>query len=208
VPIPIKPFGKNPRKRRSRPEGGGLDSLRVGYLPAALPLVRFAIGRLLLLDDLVEALAPLREADAVGRTLLAALLDLVVLAEGLALTLGLTERLAPLFELRALDDLALRALETARPDLLLVAFARLLLELRRERRTDLFHPSARSARKEAGMFRIWSESSTESAAASARSARTSAITFDGRRARAAWTRLVSRTTNICRSGSIQIEVPV
>ena len=52
------------------------------------------------------------------------------------------------------------------------------------------------------------ESVTASAAASARSARTSLITFAGRRARAACTRFVSSTTNISRSGSIQSDVPV
>ena len=52
------------------------------------------------------------------------------------------------------------------------------------------------------------ESVTASAAASARSARTSLITLAGRRARAACTRFVSSTTNISRSGSIQSEVPV
>jgi hypothetical protein len=62
-----------------------------------------------------------------------------------------------------------------------------------------FQPTARSARKERGMLRMpWSESVTASAAASARSARTSLITFAGRRARAAWTRFVSSTTNISR----------
>ena len=49
---------------------------------------------------------------------------------------------------------------------------------------------------------------TAIAAASVRSARTSAITLAGWRARAAWTRFVSRTTNISRSGSIHNEVPV
>jgi hypothetical protein len=50
----------------------------------------------------------------------------------------------------------------------------------------LFHPSARSARNDRGMSRTpLRESVTASAAASDRSARTSAITFAGRRARAA-----------------------
>ena len=53
-----------------------------------------------------------------------------------------------------------------------------------------------------------SSSVTASAAASARSARTSLMTFAGRRALAAWTRLVRSTTNMSRSGSIQSDVPV
>ena len=75
--------------------------------------------------------------------------------------------------------------------LLEVALARVLFvdrELRDFRllRTDGFQPSARSARKDAGIRSTASPlSTTESAAASARSARTSAITLAGRRARAA-----------------------
>ena len=75
--------------------------------------------------------------------------------------------------------------------LLDAALARVLFvdrELRDLRllRTDGFQPSARSARNDAGMRSTASPlSTTESAAASARSARTSAITFAGRRARAA-----------------------
>ena len=72
-----------------------------------------------------------------------------------------------------------------------------------------FHPTARSARNDRGMSRMPRfESVTARAAASARSARTSLITFAGRRARAACTRFVSSTTNISRSGSIQSDVPV
>lgn len=72
-----------------------------------------------------------------------------------------------------------------------------------------FQPTARSARNDLGMLRMPRfESVTARAAASARSARTSLITFAGRRARAACTRFVSRTTNISRSGSIQSDVPV
>ena len=75
--------------------------------------------------------------------------------------------------------------------------------------TGRFQPTARSARNDAGMLRMPAcESVTASAAASARSARTSLITFAGRRAFAAWTRFVNSTTNISRSGSIQSEVPV
>jgi hypothetical protein len=72
---------------------------------------------------------------------------------------------------------------------------------------DLFHPISRSARNLSGMSRI-PPSTTASTAASDRSARTSAMTFPGCAARAAWTRLVSSTTNISRSGSIHIDVPV
>ena len=75
--------------------------------------------------------------------------------------------------------------------------------------STLFHPTMRSARKLAGMVSGPSGASiTASAAASVRSLRTSLITFAGRRALAACTRLVSRITNISRSGSIQIDVPV
>lgn len=112
----------------------------------------------------------------------------------------------------ALDFLAVVDLAGLALDLeearLVVALARLFERLERERRTARFQPSARSARNDAGMARICSVSSTDSAAASARSARTSAITLAGRRARAACTRLVRRTTNISRSGSIHIDVPV
>ena len=87
-----------------------------------------------------------------------------------------------------------------------------LERLRAERErvyTGRFQPTARSARNDAGMLRMpVCESVTASAAASARSARTSLITFAGRRAFAACTRLVSSTTNISRSGSIQSDVPV
>src|SRR6185503_3971879 len=76
-------------------------------------------------------------------------------------------------------------------------------------RTGRFQPTARSARNVAGIaIRSPSESRTESAAASATSARTSAMTLEGRRARAAWTRFVSRMTKRLRSGSIHIDVPV
>ena len=76
-------------------------------------------------------------------------------------------------------------------------------------RTGRFQPAALSARKVRGMaITLSGLSTTEATAASARSARTSEITLAGRRARAAWTRFVSSSTNICRSGSIQIDVPV
>ena len=79
----------------------------------------------------------------------------------------------------------------------------------RATRTGRFQPVALSARNVRGMAMTLSGlSTTDATAASARSARTSDITLAGRRARAAWTRFVSRSTNICRSGSIQIEVPV
>ena len=76
-------------------------------------------------------------------------------------------------------------------------------------RTGRFQPAALSARKVVGIEMTLSGLSiTEAATASARSARTSEITLAGRRARAAWTRLVSSRTNVCRSGSIQMDVPV
>lgn len=76
-------------------------------------------------------------------------------------------------------------------------------------RDTLFQPLALSARKDDGIATASSGLSvTAAAAASARSARTSEMTFDGRRALAACTRLVSSTTNMSRSGSIQSEVPV
>ena len=79
----------------------------------------------------------------------------------------------------------------------------------RATRTGRFQPVALSARNVRGMAMTLSGlSTTDATAASARSARTSDITLAGRRARAAWTRFVSRSTNICRSGSIQIDVPV
>jgi hypothetical protein len=81
--------------------------------------------------------------------------------------------------------------------------------LARALRVGRFQPTALSARKVRGIETMLSGLSIiAAAAASARSARTSAITFAGRRARAACTRFVSRSTNISRSGSIQIDVPV
>jgi hypothetical protein len=121
------------------------------------------------------------------------------------------DALARDFEALALDfealafDLLLRA-ERAddRADL-----ARRLRAERERVYSGRFQPTARSARNDRGMLSIpSSESVTARAAASARSARTSLITFAGRRARAACTRFVSSTTNISRSGSIQSEVPV
>jgi hypothetical protein len=86
---------------------------------------------------------------------------------------------------------------------------RLRAERDRATRVGRFQPTALSARNVRGIERMFSGLSiTAAAAASARSARTSEITFAGRRARAAWTRFVSRRTNIWRSGSIQIDVPV
>ena len=108
---------------------------------------------------------------------------------------------------RLLERLDLEATALERLELL-ERMLRALRALRRVRRTAGFQPSARSARNDAGMVSTWSMSSIDNAAASARSARTSAITFAGRRARAACTRLVSSTTNIWRSGSIQSDVPV
>ena len=82
-------------------------------------------------------------------------------------------------------------------------------DLLRATRTGRFQPTALSARKVVGIERMFSGLSiTAAAAASARSARTSEMTLAGRRARAAWTRFVRSSTNICRSGSIQIDVPV
>src|SRR5512140_561984 len=72
-----------------------------------------------------------------------------------------------------------------------------------------FQPFLASERNDAGIAMVCEGSSvTATAAASVRSARTSAITLAGWRARAACTRLVSRITNISRSGSIQRDVPV
>ena len=79
----------------------------------------------------------------------------------------------------------------------------------RATRTGRFQPVALSARNVRGIEMMLSGLSTTAAAtASARSARTSEITFAGRRARAACTRFVSSRTNVWRSGSIQIDVPV
>jgi len=99
------------------------------------------------------------------------------------------------FEATLLDDVGFRLF--AERDLL------------RATRTGRFQPTALSARNVVGIDRIFSGLSiTAAAAASARSARTSEMTLAGRRARAAWTRFVRSSTNICRSGSIQIDVPV
>jgi hypothetical protein len=123
-------------------------------------------------------------------------------ADFLALALDF-EALALDFEALAFD-LLLRAERAERADL-----ARRLRAERERVYSGRFHPTARSARNDRGMLSIpCSESVTARAAASARSARTSLITFAGRRARAACTRFVSSTTNISRSGSIQSEVPV
>ena len=93
-------------------------------------------------------------------------------------------------------DVLLRAEDLLRDDLPRVTSAR-------------FQPIASSARKAAGIARTpVGPSRTASTAASARSARTSEITLAGRLARAACTRFVRRITNISRSGSIQMDVPV
>ena len=79
----------------------------------------------------------------------------------------------------------------------------------RRPRNGRFQSSATSARKLTGIANTPPGSSiTASAAASDKSLRTSAITLLGRLAFAACTRLVSRMTNIWRSGSIQMLVPV
>ena len=79
----------------------------------------------------------------------------------------------------------------------------------RRPRNGRFQSSATSARKLTGIASTPPGSSImASAAASDKSLRTSAITLLGRLAFAACTRLVSRMTNICRSGSIQMLVPV
>jgi len=92
--------------------------------------------------------------------------------------------------------------------LLRAARARAAL-LARALRVGRFQPTALSARNVRGIEMTLSGlSTTAAAAASARSARTSEMTFAGRRARAACTRFVSSNTNISRSGSIQIDVPV
>ena len=71
------------------------------------------------------------------------------------------------------------------------------------------HPSSVSARNATGIARTGvGPSITARTAASERSERTSAMIFAGRCAFAACTRFVSSTTNISRSGSIQIDVPV
>jgi hypothetical protein len=73
----------------------------------------------------------------------------------------------------------------------------------------LVQPSSSSARNAVGIARTGvGPSRTASTAASERSDRISAMIFAGRCAFAACTRFVSRTTNISRSGSIQIDVPV
>ena len=92
---------------------------------------------------------------------------------------------------------------------LLAAAARARDALVLRRGAAVFQPLALSALNDAGMAMARDGSSvTEAAAASAKSARTSEMTFDGRRAFAACTRFVSSTTNISRFGSIQRDVPV
>ena len=96
-----------------------------------------------------------------------------------------------------LDALALD-FEALALDFEALAFDLLLRAERTDEREDLARrPRAERERVDSGRFQP-----------TARSARTSLITFAGRRARAACTRFVSRTTNISRSGSIQSEVPV
>ena len=69
--------------------------------------------------------------------------------------------------------------------------------------------SGRSTRSATGSgCTPFGSSSTARSAASARSARTSEMTRAGCRAREAWTRFVRSTTNMSRSGSIQMDVPV
>jgi len=141
------------------------------------------------LDDLADSLP-----DDLADPLLADLVDL----EAQALEFERFDDLEPL----ALVDL---------PDPRLPTAARRRAEALRARveRKGRFQSSALSARKLAGIASTPVGSSiTASTAASARSLRTSAMTLDGRLARAACTRLVSRMTNMCRSGSIQSDVPV
>ena len=108
----------------------------------------------------------------------------------------------------ALADLDAELLELLEADALLLRDATWLRDLRAVL-TGRFQPTALSARNVCGIeITLSGLSTTDATAASARSARTSEITLAGRRARAAWTRFVSSRTNICRSGSIQIEVPV
>jgi len=71
------------------------------------------------------------------------------------------------------------------------------------------HPTSASARNALGIASTGvGPSITARTAASERSERTSAMILAGRCAFAACTRFVRSTTNISRSGSIQIEVPV
>src|ERR1035437_4580140 len=104
------------------------------------------------------------------------------------------------------------AVVDAAVDAFTAADGRLIIPLRRAERatrTARFQPTARSARNETGISATARVASvTARAAASARSARTSAMTFAAPFARASCTRFVSRITNISRSGSIQIDVPV
>ena len=114
------------------------------------------------------------------------------------------------FEDRAFELLALTVFADAqRTRLRLLRAVRPLTALVQRTGLGLVHPAWSSARKEAGIARTGvGPSITARTAASERSERTSAMTFAGRCAFAACTRFVSRTTNISRSGSIQIDVPV
>ena len=111
------------------------------------------------------------------------------------------------FEADAFPELAERFFAVLVDD---VAFRPLAeRDLLRAERTGRFQPTALSARNVCGIEMTLSGLSiTAAAAASARSARTSEMTLAGRRARAACTLFVSSRTNICRSGSIQMDVPV
>jgi hypothetical protein len=131
----------------------------------------------------------------------AELFDADALGDALADELAVDFFALPDFDAELLEDERLAA------DALLLRDA-WLRDLRAVR-TGRFQPTALSARNVCGIeITLSGLSTTEATAASARSARTSEMTLAGRRARAAWTRFVSSSTNICRSGSIQIDVPV
>src|SRR5215217_6109566 len=94
-------------------------------------------------------------------------------------------------------DFELRDDRAERDELAELRPRRLRAERERAACSGRFQPTARSARKDAGMLsRPSCESVTASAAASARSARTSLITFAGRRARAACTRSEEHTSEL------------
>ena len=160
-----------------------------------------------------------RDDDARAELRLRALLVRVLLARAVLLREAVdrprfadTERVEALArdELRqtARRDAALRRA----PDFLANARPRLtaLQPTERYRTSGAgFQPVAKSARNSGSPSTVTATDGavTAHAEASARSARTSEITRSGRRARDSKTRLVSSTTNMSRSGSIQIDVP-
>ena len=125
----------------------------------------------------------------------------------------LLDDLLTLVDLRALDDLLaledfdellfeaepffFAAARAAAARFAAAALRRAEADEARLERSGRFQSWATSARKLAGIaITPFGSSMTARAAASARSLRTSEMTFDGRRARAACTRFVSRMTNI------------